>query len=513
MVSPGVEFVAFLPEDEWTIGHAHAYAEGTDRLAAPLGAKEIPKGGPAIVVASRRRMTADLLERLYGEQQQRAPGLIVGLDEADLAHEVRWRASTIRRTPTDFAAVRLFPNKVGCEVIKWPDRGDASPAGDVGSEVLRALGAGHPLLTISTHSDGLDAFLGGPLAACPRKGEVPGLSPGAPNCASRSGCPRLENRTDGLDAPELVSPRAISCGVLAWITCYGLVDARGPLLPEWSFLERVRMLRQCDAIVTPWNAIVDARRAERALFTRIAAGADLGEAVAHANSAPWARPLGSLLALIGDPRVRFPAVDHPIATSAREAPTPRADRAEKPGLAILRGALKATYWSPSLQATLGPLEARFDTASEQDRAYALFTAARWLPRSFNSWLPLARLVSVHEHLCGGCGSKARSLLFDLAHEQRMVTLCPCCQICADFPAGTEFSATLAGRELTIKRGNSRYGGILEWAHTPANGSLRDLPHDGVYEVGVSNLGAGVRNATVIVSWADSYATVTYRITS
>ncbi|WP_434420359.1 hypothetical protein [Nannocystis pusilla] len=144
-------------------GRACEFAEDLERLAAFPDA--------AVVVTTYAFVDERLLDQLYDRYPlTSAPGLIFSYDDADLSLQVLSRAAARHCSHRHFDHRRVDINtniEFGAHMA--PEfsivGAQATPA-----EFRRALASGAGLLTLYSHSDGIDAYLRDGLVLCPMEG-------------------------------------------------------------------------------------------------------------------------------------------------------------------------------------------------------------------------------------------------------------------------------------------------------------------------------------------------------
>src|SRR5262249_46838683 len=121
----------------------------------------------AVVVTTPSHLVSDLLEQLYARNSRTAaPGIICAADPEGLRKQVLTRAaSALLCGPASFPWIDFHP-LVALNSMIFDDReiygGKATER-----DVLAALGKGAGVLTVVTHSDGIDAMILPTLSLCP----------------------------------------------------------------------------------------------------------------------------------------------------------------------------------------------------------------------------------------------------------------------------------------------------------------------------------------------------------
>jgi hypothetical protein len=495
-------------DDSWH-SIAERYARATRRASVRVDTLDQIPFDCDVVVLPEAAITADLLEALYGSGRPVAPGLIWGSTRQELEREAAFRSARSRNE----AQGRLF-GAVGVEVrgaecFLTDQSGKQSKAGTSGEPLRRALGAGAAFLSVITHSDGVDASLGFNVA-CPIVGLSAPFERNAPHCVSLGVCPRRGHKPPNATA-ELVGPDAIKCGVLAWITCFGISTSNGAVGRRWTFVEQLRQRQGCEVIVTSWNAQFFPDAIREVLHGAMAAGKSVGQAVAEANALPGVKETGSLLAVIGDSGFRCAAQEIQPWRAGDGAdngePARVGQEANSVVEALVFAAAKELAWA-AVGKQLEQQAVVFAGAEEAQRVTTVLDAVRWLPRSMHSWLGFATECSVLSNTCPHCGAPQRIVRYGVLGQTRMIASCPNCQVYLDIDLNREFVALLDKDILEVRADGARVR-IIEWAHTPMNAKIQELQGDGRYPIGSSAIGGGVRNLTIVGAWADTYSAFTY----
>jgi hypothetical protein len=324
---PGAEEVAALGGP---LPEAALYASLTGRrVRAVRDAAELADGPrPAVVVAPREAVGAELFDALYEGAGDGPASGIVCAPRAELRRQVLLRAAAAV-LPARPAVRRLDYNAL------HPLGGNGGDGVHFGAHTppaaLRAVaGAGAGVLTVFTHSDGVDAYLGPGMVAC-RQAAPPAGVPAAraPSCAALGHCLRLGRPiAHALAEGAILGPEGFRCGVLVWGTCFGWIEPSDALDARWALLDGFLASPAVGAVVTvPGLYFGDLQTGglPLPLTLELAAGVEAGAAVARANRLPEMVRYGQRFVLFGDPRTRL--APPPAGEAAGEAAAEAAEAA------------------------------------------------------------------------------------------------------------------------------------------------------------------------------------------
>ncbi len=165
-VEPCQERVVALGEDvrEEAALYAHLTSRQLEVVEQPLDLNTSDL--PAVLVVKPSRLSVEFLDQVYAPVPREAvPGIICAEDRGDLHRQVLIRSAAASLCGAlERARVDVLPTvPVGRHRASTYELlgNQASP-----EELHEALGAGSGVLTLMTHSDGIDAYLG-PLVLCP----------------------------------------------------------------------------------------------------------------------------------------------------------------------------------------------------------------------------------------------------------------------------------------------------------------------------------------------------------
>jgi hypothetical protein len=416
-----------------------------------------PDAAPDVVIGLREHVHDDLLHRLYGRGGTAAPGLVFAESLADLREQVLIRsAAALLTTSPRVRHVDVIADGVMARHVSSSGHvlGKDAPL----EECRGSLSAGAGVLTLTTHSGGIDASLPSNAVLCPADGVTESWDPGgAPSCQLSGMCVVRQKPIDeARRAGELVSPDIIRARIMLLNTCWGLGPPSDLIDWTWSVCRRLLSSARLGSLITSWSLIRSSRSAVSALVDAITRGVPIGEAVAAHNRGVSGWEAG-LFCIIGDPRVRLPQQRSDLTGSvppARQSPLPPVSR-RSGNAAVLRFCL-STY-SAVAEERCG--EATYRALDALDR-YQLSTYGRTLgeplaagmrtavcqhflsqsapPFQFWSDLSYDCQPVEGEPRCYACGRLTQSYEHALrvpAAPARRVSICPNCGIIEDVPSG------------------------------------------------------------------------------
>lgn len=338
------EWVVGFGEDSLEFAQLYAHLTGRSYRRAD-GVEALFTGGPppTVVVTLLRNVTAPLLDRLYtATRDGDIPGIVAARTVTELRRQVLLRsAAACLHGPLALRSAEYYPLYPGKPIATLHRR--TLMCGASSDEVRQMVSASAGLLTLLTHSDGIDAFAGPELTVCPMDRPNSGADGRPPYCLETGRCFRHGTTVrEFARSDRLLSPDDFRCRVLLWATCYGVVCEDGVLDPVSSILHRFLENPNIGAIVTTWGPRMLNPRAISPLIDAVERGEPVGKGLRRANRSSLARKLGVQLCLFGDPRVSLPTVPPDDRSTLSPAPgvaTRLPNRAEWDELAFLRAYL------------------------------------------------------------------------------------------------------------------------------------------------------------------------------
>jgi hypothetical protein len=259
---------------------------------------------PAVVVMWQDELTHLFLQRLSRACSGTATGVICSDTAENLLLQVLLRAAAARLCgDTDVARVDLN--------ILLPIGSQATPARRMlgakalPSDIRAALNARAGVLSLYTHSDGLDASLGPDLTLCPMKDPpISANTEKSPRCQLSSICYRRNLMiSDAVRSSELVSPHEISARIMVWNSCQGILLPEGLVDPRWGLAPQLLASDTLGALVLTWDVLLLDSHHAGLLADYLEQGVPVGRALGVFLNLPRSRSLGYEMCLFGDPRV------------------------------------------------------------------------------------------------------------------------------------------------------------------------------------------------------------------
>ncbi len=341
-----------LTGDELVIGlgtgaheHARLYAHLTRRACELVESLEQLSAFPqaVVVVTTYAHVTEQLMDRLYDRHPiATAPGVIFSYDDEQLSAQILARAAARHCSHRHFSRRRIDVNPTinfGAQMSREFSivGGRAKP-----SEFREALSCGAGLLTLYSHSDGIDAYLREQLdlVLCPIENADPSSAPSpAPSCVMTGICHRCRKpMSEVMGSDILLAPEVVKANILVYCVCWGLYPSQHVHSPEYALSRRLIGSFNIGALITSWEINIQRLPLTAGLFHDIARGLTLGEALARHLSTSEARANYHKLCLIGDPAIRLPPSNiHDPLANIQQVQRPRVPSAQcMGGLTLLR---------------------------------------------------------------------------------------------------------------------------------------------------------------------------------
>jgi hypothetical protein len=215
---------------------ARLYAHLTQRQLRVV--KNVDKLDPskletAVVVSLAYRVTSRFLDKLYADCGDLATGLIFAETPNQLRDQVLVRAAAASLSGS--LITRRIDLHAFSAVGKMADK-DRIVLGNLSStdDIEASLQCNSGVLSILSHSDGMDAYLGQNRILCAvMGGSFDGNSERSNRCQQSSYCHRLKKSLEEVSAdPQLVKSDLISARIFLWMVCWGLLPYKGWLNPS-----------------------------------------------------------------------------------------------------------------------------------------------------------------------------------------------------------------------------------------------------------------------------------------
>lgn len=434
-----------------------------------------------ILFLAPAQLTIDFLRELYASSRRFAPGLVIGRSDAKLRQHLLIRTAATRITPRRGLSLLEFSVHASGpqEFVEGHKRFGQEAAK---AELRAALMAGSEILSLQTHSDGIDAFFGKTLSLCPIDHSVlAGAANRRPYCVETQKCFRHNlSLEEVIQSDYLISPSQIAGRVLILFVCYGVLGERGVADRWYSLLTSLLNSPTIGAVIATWGVIAPSHNALRTLYRALATSGTLGSAVAKFNRSADAAQSNVTFAVFGDPGIRLSSSTRTILKKLTIAPKPcgKASTRREQRTAASDIAFLSSYMTNAALNCPESLLPIMNVALQQAETYKHLLLNGMAVEGFPSspgpplrkalteflirrgvtisidWLNLAECRrKVGLHVCQGCNANAtryRAPLRGPGSHARELIYCGNCGVIRDAPWG--FSAALifdGDRKLSI----------------------------------------------------------------
>lgn len=255
-----------------------------------------------VVILSLEQLTSRLLEALYAPGA-RSPGIILSDGRHALRRQllVRSAAAELSKASPLIPSITLLPTQ--SMTLGWESSSRVLDARSSVKDIKSALATNASILTMITHGDGLDMYLG-PLTLCTLHGsDVSRAGDRPPVCVVSGECHRLEQPiVTALASGKLLSPSDIAARIFFCASCCGILTSESTVDPGWGLALRCLNSFQVGAVVTSWTLHFAHPSAQKSLQFDLEGGTPVGKAVARYNRRSEAENLGARFCVLGDPR-------------------------------------------------------------------------------------------------------------------------------------------------------------------------------------------------------------------
>ncbi len=287
---------------------ARLYAHLTRRawrvVDGPEGLGEVSEGA-VLVVGTSGFLGSDVLDALTAPPQSVAPGLLYSSSARGLLHQALIRsAAAVLGGDDECPRVDVLPI-LNVAVRRGADR-TVIGSGASAEELRTALTTCRGVLTVFTHSDGLDADLGPHFVLCPVDDTwLSAETEREPPCRVSGQCYRLRRPlTAAASAGRFVHPSSLAARAFIFNACIGVMPKDLNHDPRMGMGFRLLDNPGLATVFTSWRPALTTPGDTELLTRLLVAGVTAGEAVAHHNRAHHDRGTGHRLALFGDPECR-----------------------------------------------------------------------------------------------------------------------------------------------------------------------------------------------------------------
>lgn len=427
---------------------------------------------PSVLVTIPENMTVELLDWMYDGQQKIAPGIICGANVQALLEQVliKTAAASVSGPPIRHR-IEIYPT------VPVQGMPGVVGAGTSKSERCQALAGEAGVLTVMTHSDGVDAFLGRDLSICARNHDTGAFDrSSAPRCGLTDFCHRHNMMVaDAISSSAIFPVEQMAARILVWDVCFGVMPAFSVVDPAWGIGSRLMQSHSIGAVLTTWQITLSSAACAHHVTNLIESGMPVGKAVAQFNASRQAREHHYRMCLLGDPRIALPKLNSGFPKAVKAARSTRMSSsrgfdsgelallrlcmidakdniAERQRAVLARNALDAieTFEAAvAKQIQIADLQPLLGLAMRGGVLnYALARG-----KLLENWMPFAK--SLHAGVptvCPVCERQANVLQVAMRPQgvsKRRLTLCPICGVLEDAPITSNFSFTLERRTVRL----------------------------------------------------------------
>lgn len=265
------------------------------------------QGAPAVVVVEPDILGPRFLEALYEpDKAVVAPGILSAEDPENLLHQVLLRSAAVRLGGSGRRFLEFYPWSEFGETVT----GRISRIGGLANyvNVREMLTRGSDVLTVLTHSDGIDAMLAPELLCC-AMAEPPDNADmsRAPYCVLTKHCFRLGVPVEeALTSGQILHPGEIAARILLLASCFGVMSQDSDPDRRWGILFPLLNSDRLGAVVTTWGPYLSSPSDLPPLLRTLYVGKPVGVALGEFNASSAAIQAGLRFCLFGDPAVRVP---------------------------------------------------------------------------------------------------------------------------------------------------------------------------------------------------------------
>ncbi len=449
------------------LGNLYAHLTGRRYQSIESVSQLAGQTHPSVLITSTDQLTLELMNALYPDEPvEPATGILFASDRDSLRGQVLVRsAAAVLAGPAPTRAIELYP---GLEMPRFTFSGrEILGARALAAELRDAVGRGPAVLSVFSHSDGMDAFLG-KLTLCPMRRPPPRPDPlRPPGCQVTGICHRHDLPLEEvLQSELLMDPDDLSARIFVWATCWGVLLQPSVVDQAWALPSRIANNPRLGAVVTSWGLFNGSPRMTAYLTDHLDRGVPVGAALTHFLRSPAAQHFGVRFCLLGDPLVSVP-LPGPRQEQSAVPPdqpcvlpeVPPVDPSDSGDLDLIRTIIKlqSNRMPPATElrrdhamGSIDALQMRMflggdcgdgaDAARSELRRSLLDLFSAWGCRAFDAWQKLAELVETSSHgpPCPVCGQALCTELYSMripGASARRLKSCVRCGIVEDAPDG------------------------------------------------------------------------------
>lgn len=417
---------------------AEYYALETDgRLSLVERALALTDIDETSLIITDYAQLADVLDRTGPNSA--SIGVITGSNQQELMRRARFLVARHGLLRTHISRIDILPEvPVGRLVLNARVIVGAHATEE---ELNTCLGADTDILTILSHSDGIDVDLGRSVL-CSVKGRTLSRSVQPPTCLMRSYCHRVFQPVNAaLSSGRLIETSRLRARVVILMTCFATPMFKAPIDVEWSLLAAIMEGSGVEAVIAAQGSIFPRVQDMELLLELLQAGCSTGEALRRFEETSEQTGIPKLR-LFGHPDLRLTEPRNPSSLSVRRKAEGMASsggagdffryllrgcsrRDDGGRVELIRNAEEAFEAGAPLAATASSLVTLI-------ASFGTMPCRQWLPPSLQP-----RRLATSERPCYNCGRETISFIFDLPDldQNRFLVSCDSCGIVDDAAAG------------------------------------------------------------------------------
>lgn len=440
--------------------------------------------GAAVWIVARNfldKLDSELLIKLQGKES--IPGLLVVNDNTSIRKQLLLSSAALHLNTLDPKSKNNIISFDGQSDHNLSDYKNIQYFNRLSSSnlVKNAFLNGSNCITIKSHSDGIDSFLGEDLTICPLTDEL--LKLGKTNkksiyCIETGKCYRHMLPTeDAIKSNLTLSCNKIRTKILILTICHGILGKKGLYDPIFSLFDQILARGIVGSILIPWGVVGTTNNTITNLLNTLESKKILGRSVSLHNISSIKNSSRVLYLLFGDNRITLKesnsAAFKPLKRRNLPSQKKQNDNYDSVGAAFLgsflsnASSVKDRHLSElALKALEGvtlyrhvgsngiPVEDQENKIGEVMRGAVLdYIAAQGVMIS-HSWVSLVEYRSIQrKDYCISCHAlvdEEVSQFHDITLSPRAVSYCRNCGIIKDAPFKSNIKITKKGNYLHLK---------------------------------------------------------------
>lgn len=457
----GLELVVGLGVESFEEAKLYAHLTKRDcKLAHNLDEmRKLPQ--PSVVVTTIEYADETLFDFLYvSAPLQTAPGVVFSygndLRTQVLARSVAVQLIGLRHLEKRRIDINAMVDCGVCSLDGYSFLGNRSTP----TEFREAIASNAGLLSLTSHSDGIDVWLSEDLVFCPiRSTDIRDHASPAPSCVVTGICHRCNRQLSQVVGSDLLlHPDIIRAHVMIICVCWGLYPSRHIHSTDSAFSRAVLQNLSVGALLTTWEINIHDLSVTAELFHNVSSGMTLGEALAIHLSSDASERKFHKMCLIGDPSIRLAESNEPdpfaSVRTVIKMPVPSARCIAS--ISILKLILSQFEGAAASEAMESIVDyekmliegLRYDEdLGDRFRRQAVDFLSSHDTMLSKVWTPFADLVEVfpERKVCNVCDRRTITRKYALripGAAARCETTCPSCGSISDSPADQSLSMSV-----------------------------------------------------------------------